>query len=251
MISTGLNASVVLPCYWGVKTQEPQGVETERLRVLLSNVYTANTHSELLIELVQAENPDIVVLEEVNDRWINELQKLNVRLPYSKWISRSDNFGIGIWSRLPFSEVKVIEFGDYSVPSIEAEVEFAGQKLSILATHPVPPVSVGGFAERNAQLVDLAGLARQSVLPMILVGDLNVTMWSPYYRRVILESGLKDARKGFGVLPTWPTLLPFMKIPLDQCLVSPSIHVRGFKTGTSVGSDHLPIIVDLTFDFKK
>ncbi|MBC6474673.1 MAG: UPF0175 family protein [Hormoscilla sp. GM102CHS1] len=50
-------------------------------------------------------------------------------------------------------------------------------------------------------------------------------MWSPYYRKFIRDSGLKNGRSGFGVQPTWPVDAPIFSIPLDHCLVSPEIKV--------------------------
>jgi endonuclease/exonuclease/phosphatase (EEP) superfamily protein YafD len=252
LLAIGLNALVVLPYYFSpgprVQADDPKAGP---LRVMLSNVHTANRDTELVIAMVRREAPDVVILEEVDDRWANALRELDPLFPHARVISRSDNFGIGIWSRRPLLDVEEIASGDFVVPSIQAQVEIAGQRVTILATHPIPPASKEGFAERNAQLVALASRARQASPPMILVGDLNVTMWSPYYRRLINDSGLKDARKGFGVLATWPTFLPFMQIPLDHCLVSPAIRVKAFKKGDPVGSDHLPIIVDLAIPPKE
>ena len=36
-------------------------------------------------------------------------------------------------------------------------------------------------------------------------------------------------------------------LPLDQCLVSPEPRVEDVRTGTKIDSDHLPLIVDLSF----
>jgi endonuclease/exonuclease/phosphatase (EEP) superfamily protein YafD len=36
-----------------------------------------------------------------------------------------------------------------------------------------------------------------------------------------------------------------LMIPIDHCLVSPQIRVTGMRTGRAIGSDHLPIIVDM------
>jgi endonuclease/exonuclease/phosphatase (EEP) superfamily protein YafD len=82
--------------------------------------------------------------------------------------------------------------------------------------------------------------------PAILLGDLNCVSWSPPLRRVCREGRMKDARKGFGVCATWPAPYAPLGCPIDHCLVSPEIHVRGFRTGANLGSDHLPIVVDFT-----
>jgi endonuclease/exonuclease/phosphatase (EEP) superfamily protein YafD len=112
----------------------------------------------------------------------------------------------------------------------------------------MPPV--GGyelFLLRNAQLQEAAMTMRQLPEPKILIGDLNTTVWSPYFSQLVEESGLRDARKGFGVVPTWPTDFPtpLMRIPIDHCLVSRDIRVVNIGAGPRVGSDHLPLIVDL------
>ena len=215
------------------------------LRVMLANVLTSNENTAALLERVESEAPDILALQEIDDRWVNELRELNSRYPYSKVIPRGDNFGIGLWSRFPLAAVEELILSEAEVPSIYAQIEISGQTVSILTTHPVPPANKAGFDERNAQLSALGSLIRQSSIPTILLGDLNVTMWSPYYAKLIRDSGLVNTRKGFGVLPTWPTQIPVLKIPLDHCLVSPTITVQRIRTGKTVGSDHLPLIVDL------
>ena len=44
--------------------------------------------------------------------------------------------------------------------------------------------------------------------------------------------------------------LPPLGIPIDQCLVSRGIQVANVRTGNDVGSDHLPLIVDLAIPQK-
>jgi endonuclease/exonuclease/phosphatase (EEP) superfamily protein YafD len=70
-------------------------------------------------------------------------------------------------------------------------------------------------------------------------------MWSPFYQRFIQQAGLKNARSGFGIIPTWSTKLPPLSIPIDHCLVSPNVNVLQMRAGRYVGSDHLPLITDL------
>ena len=60
---------------------------------------------------------------------------------------------------------------------------------------------------------------------------------------------LLPSRLGFGVQATWPSVyrIPPMMIPIDHCLVSPDVRVVGRRVGPHIGSDHLPVIVELQF----
>jgi endonuclease/exonuclease/phosphatase (EEP) superfamily protein YafD len=77
-----------------------------------------------------------------------------------------------------------------------------------------------------------------------VLGDLNMTVWSPYYKSFVEKTKLHNTRTGFGILPTWPAQSPLLFIPLDHCLVSEDIKVLHTRTGRNVGSDHLPLITD-------
>ena len=237
-------AMPIVPWYFGGDSPQSSSAGTP-VRILLSNVYTANTQSDRVLELVKTEHVDLAVLQEVDDRWVNELEPLKATLPEVKAIPREDNFGIGIWSRFKLEQVQVFEMGPFEVPTILVELEVGGNRVALIATHPVPPASEEGARGRDVQLRELAEKAAQSKLPVIVVGDLNTTMWAPTYRRFEKGSGLKNVRRGFGVLPTWPAQFRWVGIPLDQCLVSPEIQVANVRVGKPIGSDHLPLVVDL------
>lgn len=123
-------------------------------------------------------------------------------------------------------------------------MENHGKPLTLVVTHPLPPLA--GFVVRNLQLAHIAK-ARQEWGPDVIVsGDLNISSWSPYFQDLVRESGLRDSQLGFGVQPSWPAgLLPVMRIPIDHVLVSENFVVLKRELGPDIGSDHLPVYVEL------
>ncbi len=97
----------------------------------------------------------------------------------------------------------------------------------------------------DKQFAAIGEYAAQVKNPVVVVGDLNTTMWSPFYKSMVKTARLRNARSGFGILPTWPTFMPLLSIPIDHLLVSKEIGVLKVHTGRYVGSDHLPLITDL------
>jgi endonuclease/exonuclease/phosphatase (EEP) superfamily protein YafD len=233
-----------LPWYFGGHRATAL-TSAQPLKLLLSNVYTNNQSSGPLLELIAKEDPDLIVLEEVDARWAGELRPLTKRYPVFDIVPRSDNFGIGMWTRLPNATVKEVELDEAVVSSFVARFPFRGKDVAVLGVHTVPPVQASGFELRNVELGAIAGWARSTHGNAAVLGDLNLTPFSPFHRRLVRESGLENARQGFGIVPSWPTYVPILYIPLDQCLVSSGIAVRSIRTGPKIGSDHLPLIVEL------
>jgi endonuclease/exonuclease/phosphatase (EEP) superfamily protein YafD len=83
--------------------------------------------------------------------------------------------------------------------------------------------------------------------PVLLLGDLNVTPWNRHFRLLLERTGLRDSSRGRGVQPTWPAGSLLFAIPLDHGLHSPDIAILQRRIGGDVGSDHLPVIIDVAF----
>ena len=61
----------------------------------------------------------------------------------------------------------------------------------------------------------------------------------------LAATGLKDARRGFGLDPSWPTFLPLLGIPIDHVAVSDEFLVTDHRKLPAFGSDHFPVIAEL------
>jgi endonuclease/exonuclease/phosphatase (EEP) superfamily protein YafD len=251
LFCVALLSTPILPWYNPFNRSAAAG----ELRVLTANINTQNRSYEKVLTMVREENPDIAVFLEVDDTWVAQLQSLKDILPYDFGQANPYNFGIAVYSRLPLDNAAIDFFGTERNPSILANLAVEGKPISLIAAHPFPPVRRSFFHARNLQLDRIDQYVQQLETPVLLLGDLNITMWSPYYKRFVKNTGLQNARRGFGVLPTWPmpgtyAALPdllhrLLQIPIDHCLVSSDIRVAAVHTGRDVDSDHLPLIADL------
>jgi endonuclease/exonuclease/phosphatase (EEP) superfamily protein YafD len=216
-----------------------------RLRLVLLNVHTDNREHDRVVRFLAESGADAVLLEEVNDRWVEALRPLHDRYPHRTVEPRADNFGIALFSRRAPVSSRVRYFGDAGVPSIVAQLKLAGGELTLVGTHPVPPVNGQYVGWRNRQVEDMANFCGRATGPLVIAGDLNMTERSPGFRTLLRDGRLHDSRLGFGVHATWPVQLPMFLIPLDHCLVSREVAVLDRRVGPAVGSDHYPVVVDL------
>ena len=126
------------------------------------------------------------------------------------------------------------------------QIQLDDALVDVITSHPMPPSSVAAQSARDEQLMQVASFAERRVHPLVLVGDLNTTMWTASYHNLCENLSLTNAREGFGILASWPAHLPaIMRIPIDHCLISDEFLVRDCRLGPKIGSDHLPLIVDI------
>ena len=252
LISMGINLAVILPWYVpSSRTQVRQQDEYQdeyMVRLLFINVDCKNTDYARLREFVQEVKPDVLMIQEATQGWVDALKILLDRFPYSITEPHPRGWGIALYSRIPLDKCEVIYSRVDRRPAIRARVRLGDGKLWLLGVHPRAPLRRNYFHHRNEHLREAAAAIQQLPAPKILVGDFNCSLWSPYYTRLVHDTGLVNARQGYGLFPTWPTympLRPFSMLPIDHCLVSSDIRVVHFQTGHKIGSDHLPLLVDL------
>ena len=241
LVAVALNASLVVP--WYVPDSSPDN--DRQLKLLNANVLSSNTDHQPLFELLDAEAPDVVVLQEVSGQWLEALDPLRQAYPYSYAEAREGNFGIALFSRIPFTSASHTDSPPLGYPTIIATLDVEGTALHLVGTHPMIPVSGQFYVDRNEQLASIVELIKGRDGPHVLIGDLNASMWDINYRELEDHTGLRNARVGFGIVPTWPTFMPFAMIPIDHVLVSDDVSVVELRSGPRIGSDHLPLIVTI------
>ncbi|MCP3906151.1 MAG: endonuclease/exonuclease/phosphatase family protein [Planctomycetes bacterium] len=243
-----VTATRVVPWYVPGPDPGPDPGSGPTVRLLIVNVLKSNPDRERVLEYLVGRDADVVILQEVDTAWMEALAPLRESMPHSLEALRYDDFGIAVLSRLPMSRGgEVISLGRAGLPSLACTLERDGAAFTLIATHPVPPVRRSNARLRDGQIDDVATLIENAPRPVVLAGDLNASMWSVPYKDLVARTGLRNARAGFGVLGTWaPRRRGWLgRVPIDHCLHSRDVTIRSCATGPSIGSDHLPLEVEL------
>jgi endonuclease/exonuclease/phosphatase (EEP) superfamily protein YafD len=215
-----------------------------RLKIMSSNVYFHNSQTYRLLDVVREESPDVLVVIEYAHDWAARVgADLRATYPYHIEAPAPGAGGIGLFSRYPLETADVFLLG--VTRAIEARLRTPNGPLTVYGIHTRSPTSARRGAHRNRQLDLLADRLAKVQGPVAVIGDLNITPYSPFYRRFIERTGYVDTRMGRTLSTSWPTYLPVLAIPIDHCIVSPDVTILAHRRMHGVGSDHYPILAEI------
>ena len=208
------------------------------LSILNVNVNTANSAYSEVLDLIAAASPDVAVLVEIDDAWRDALSRLDDDYPFHIEQPQDDNFGIGLLSRVPLYDTEIRDL--LGTPAVSAELALGGEPLRIIGAHLRPPRSARWTAARNRQLEELGRWIDAEPAPTAVVGDFNITTYSPVFSSWLSERGLYTPARSTSTAISWPTTLPLLGILIDHYVVTHEIVIGGFSRGPAIGSDHYP-----------
>ena len=211
----------------------------KEIKITSVNLLSSNSQENLVIKFLTKEDPDILILMEFTPKWEEKLDKVIKKYEYREIVPRLDNFGIAVLSKYKMDS-SIDYFDLNNKPSIVSNLELENQILSVVATHPIPPVNQTTFENRNKQLSNIMRDRDKFSDNLIIAGDFNTSSFSNHFKKLV-EGDLTDSRIGFGLLPTWPSDYKILQTTLDHFLVSNNLKVIDRNTGPNIGSDHLPI----------
>lgn len=236
-----LIASVDVVKFWF--SPSSSGAATPAIRITQMNLWGGkNRQFQEAFAIARRGNPDVIALSEVTMPWWLRFVKEFPDYPYQVVEPRFG--GVGILSRLPINSAQVRYFGRKNRPRICAEMTTRqGTKFDLIFVHTVTPFYLPPM--RDGELEVVASEARSSKNPVILLGDINCSPWSPVFSKLVQQSGLVDSEQGFGIQPSWaPHIVPFGIIPIDHAFVSKNIEVLSRTISSTYGSDHRAVTVE-------
>ena len=145
-------------------------------------------------------------------------------------------WGLALLSRLPVRDVAVHPLGRLRRDAahrvvVEGTVALDGGDLAVCGTH-MSHITHGS----HTQYRRLAAVLPARTEAAVLAGDMN--LWGP-----TVSSYLRGWRRAV-VGQTWPAPRPHSQ--LDHVLTTPPVTVVEARIGTFAGSDHRPVVVQLT-----
>lgn len=231
-------------------------------KLLQANLRFDNKTQEKLLALIAKEKPDIVTVQEASQSWqaFFALHGWSIfgclpthDLVGATGILLSHDFLTRFQTILPDDATcyqASTTRGYLAKLSLTSE---GGNETSfnIVSAHLSWPWPFG----QNRQLAELEdGRLHAALLqkkgPIIIAGDFNSVTWSNTVNRMERITGTRHIS---GIGPTWlsykfPDIFrSYLGLPIDQVLLSPDLRLLAVKRLPSIGSDHLPVLVEFQF----
>ena len=202
------------------------------LTVAFANVYDFNRERPRALEAIAGLDAEVIGLAEVSVQ--DRPRFFATRWPFQHWEDRAEVLSVALLSTHPIVTTTLHDVVGAGV--LEATIDVGqGRQLQVIVAHLFSPK--GGTTERrrNKQLHILSGLVTANHGPLLLLGDLNLSPASPYWRTFINDTRLGRAE---GLSPaTWPAIFGFCGISIDHLLVR-GLGLAGVQPFPVPGSDH-------------
>jgi len=217
-----------------------------RLKILTLNVMSSAANSDAIAEMIDAEQPDFVLLQEVRPNRLGLLMQLRESYPWQAHCAFDDDCWVAVLSRHP-----PISSGAAAMSSEGAGLGWMAfgadlVDLTVATVHLPRPLTSSAHAHIDALAREAASIRG----PMVIGGDFNATAWSGAMRSFSARSGLLPAG---DIMPTWPLkngrgvrcTVCIPQFQIDHIMVGPHVRLLSRRTGADVGSDHLPLVAEI------
>lgn len=238
-----VNAATVVPLFVPPGDDgDPLGTT---LTVLSYNANGLNDRYDEVIDYIRSEEPDVVFIHEATFLWEDALVAAD--LPHRVETGREEPLDFGTVALIPESaEFRTFGFATTAPRAVEVLIDVDGELVRVLGTHPLSPSTEARARLRDAQLGFARDWSAESGGRRIVAGDLNATPWSLPFRRLLRDGNLHNSQRGYGLELTFPSgSSPLVQVPIDHVLYSDGFQVIDRRLGPPLGSDHLPVVVEL------
>jgi endonuclease/exonuclease/phosphatase (EEP) superfamily protein YafD len=245
--------TLLLPRYLG---PEKSGVPSVSVRVLTANLGLGKADPKAVVALAR-EKADVLVVQEMTPGLAVSLSAvgLDAVMPHRSIDPRTNAAGIGIWSRYPIADSRVISGYQLAMRIAKIQVPSVAIAPTVLAVHLAAPwvQPLQYFRDDIARFpTTLQAAAREAGSGAVIVaGDLNSTYDMRPFRQ-LLDAGYRDAAEqaGAGLTRSFPSQSwTGPVVGIDHVLVR-NATAAAAQTVPVSGSDHrgLFTVIELPVD---
>jgi endonuclease/exonuclease/phosphatase (EEP) superfamily protein YafD len=225
--------------------------DQEPITVMSSNLRFGEGDTARVVELVLANDVDVLVLQEVTPQALAGLQSAGLEdvLPDSAGAAEPGTDGTMVFSTMKLARVKRLDTG---FGSWQMVLRTADGPVRLLAVHPRPPM--GDARQWRADHLVLRAAAREIDGPALVVGDFNATMDHAPMRELV-GRGYDDAATEANAQwqPTWPAAGEVSRLgiavpsllPIDHVLARGGLRAVRTETVTVPETDHRALLAVL------
>jgi len=242
--------------------------ERPGLTVMTYNVLAWHDQYESIIETIRVEDPDVLLIQELNIGLAEILQNELIQLyPYQVLAPKNNPEGIGVISKFPIKQSSIVLPQLWAGSPQILDLDWNGEKILLVNFHLTPTTGIFPMDEVRARIRArekeaelLNNLASQTGGAIIMGGDANMPFLSDAYK--ILTRDLVDAYRSTGsglghtfpgstlpesdrphlgplFLPAWLMRIDYIFHSTDWVAVSAhTAQIDGF-------SDHRGVVVEL------
>jgi endonuclease/exonuclease/phosphatase (EEP) superfamily protein YafD len=217
-------------------------LEIRQVRAVWANVLGQSAALDRVFRLAEAEGADVVLIAEPPRR-LSATELTALAGPFVHHAGRPDMTGVMVaaFAREPIEGPAPIGEATRR-PGLTFSLTTGGGTLRVTAVHPHVPWTPRMLRDRDALITTaLAHVTHGG--PSLLVGDFNTTSWSDTLRAAVVR---RLHRASLGPRSTWLTAAPVFGLPIDHAFGGGGVRVAA-RLGPFVGSDHLPLIVDVAY----
>lgn len=219
--------------------REKLGQDTQ-LTVAHFNVFKYNTDYDGMVWTAHQTEADLLSFQEVDNAWAGELEAAFAEeYPYYEIMpTERCCYGLAVFSKHPINCLDTLWLGD--VPSFSGKIQVRDTSIQFVTAHTSAPTMSRRYNKRREHLQALTRHMETLDGPTLLIGDLNAVPWNSDIRTLRTQGGLHDSRT--DISPTFPSWMPFVRVPIDYILHSDDLACVNFSTIKSTRSDHFGIV---------
>ncbi len=219
------------------------------VQILSVNVLMENERTDLVRDLIEREDPDILLLMEPDARWHAALEPVLARYPTVLARPLDNHYGMIFATRFDTRKAEFVDLAKDDAPSVFAELlDRKKTVFRFVGLHPRPPTLGFDTDDRDAQIHAAARFARKDGVPLIAAGDFNDVAWSDTSRSFKHVGEYLDPRRGRGFFASFDARRWWLRLPIDQIFVTEEVAVVALERRPRVGSDHFPMAATVRID---